>query len=62
MRRLRKDGHLSLLEETGSAYKTVMGKTLRRRSFWIPRINWKYRVIQNDCGDFNNLSYTIHMK
>jgi len=22
----------------------------------------KYRVIQNDCGVFNNLSYTIHLR
>ena len=22
----------------------------------------KYRVIQNDCRSFNNLSYTIHMR
>jgi len=23
---------------------------------------WKYRVIQNDCRGFNNLSYTIHLR
>jgi len=22
----------------------------------------KYRVIQNDCPEFNNLSYTIHLR
>ena len=23
---------------------------------------YKYRVIQNDCQGFNNLSYTIHLR
>jgi len=27
--------------------------------FWLPVI---YRVIQNDCWGFKNLSYTIHLR
>jgi len=29
---------------------------------WYPRTLLKYRVIQNDCHGFNNLSYTIHLR
>ena len=28
----------------------------------VTLLNKKYRVIRNDCRDFNNLSYTIHLR
>ena len=33
-------------------------------SIFVDRIAemFKYRVIRNDCRDFNNLSYTIHLR
>jgi len=38
----------------------VFDSRMKARLWMVMKI-WKYRVIQNDCWGFNNLSYTIHL-
>ena len=47
--------------------KTHMLQVFDTRYIWwkiyvLVRVFCMYRVIQNDCRGFNNLSYTIHLR
>jgi len=49
-----------VLPDGGQLISDISDIMISTNVFGTGSTRWKYRVVQNNCREFNNLSYTIH--